>query len=41
MSGFTDNYLRVEIDANNALANKVVPVRLVEWQGEVMKGVVE
>lgn len=41
MSGFTDNYLRVEIDANNALANKVVPVRLVEWQREVMKGVVE
>lgn len=41
MSGFTDNYLRVEIDTNNALANKVVPVRLVEWQGEVMKGVVE
>lgn len=41
ISGFTDNYLRVEIDANNALANKVVPVRLVEWQGEVMKGVVE
>lgn len=41
MSGFTDNYLCVEIDANNALANKVVPVRLVEWQGEVMKGVVE
>lgn len=41
MSGFTDNYLRVEIDANNALANKVVPVRLGEWQGEVMKGVVE
>lgn len=41
MSGFTDNYLRVEIDANNALANKVVPVRLVEWQGEVMKGVIE
>lgn len=41
MSGFTDNYMRVEIDANNALANKVVPVRLVEWQGEVMKGVVE
>lgn len=41
MSGFTDNYLRMEIDANNALANKVVPVRLVEWQGEVMKGVVE
>lgn len=41
MSGFTDNYLRVEIDANNALANKVVPVRLVKWQGEVMKGVVE
>ena len=40
MSGFTDNYLRVEIDANNALANKVVPVRLVEWEGEVMKGVV-
>ena len=41
MSGFTDNYLRVEIDANNALANKVVPVRLVEWQREVMKGMVE
>lgn len=40
MSGFTDNYLRVEIDANNALANKVVPVRLVEWEGEVMRGVV-
>lgn len=40
MSGFTDNYLRVEIEANNALANKVVPVRLVEWEGEVMKGVV-
>lgn len=40
MSGFTDNYLRVEIEANNALANKVVPVRLVEWEGEVMRGVV-
>lgn len=38
MSGFTDNYLRVEIEADNSLANKVVPVRLVEWAGEVMKG---
>lgn len=38
MSGFTDNYLRVEVKADNSLANKVVPVRLTEWAGEVMKG---
>ncbi|MDE7024778.1 MAG: tRNA (N(6)-L-threonylcarbamoyladenosine(37)-C(2))-methylthiotransferase MtaB [Paramuribaculum sp.] len=38
MSGFTDNYLRVEIKADSSLANKVVPVRLTEWAGEVMKG---
>lgn len=28
MGGFTDNYLRVEIDMRPELANKVVPVRL-------------
>ena len=38
MSGFTDNYLRVHVPACAALANQVVPVRLVEWEGEVMKG---
>lgn len=38
MSGFTDNYIRVQIPADNSLANTVVPVRLTQWQGELMKG---
>lgn len=43
MGGFTDNYLRVEIDMRPELANKVVPVRLTalsdnadSFRGEVM-----
>ena len=38
MSGFTDNYIRVQIPADSSLANTVVPVRLTQWQGELMKG---
>lgn len=38
MSGFTDNYIRVQIPADSSLANTVVPVRLTLWQGELMKG---
>lgn len=38
MSGFTDNYIRVQIPADSSLANAVVPVRLTQWQGELMKG---
>ena len=37
MSGFTDNYIRVQIPADSSLANTVVPVRLTQWQGELMK----
>lgn len=38
MHGFTDNYIKVEIPADAALANRVVPVRLLESTGEEMKG---
>lgn len=38
MSGFTDNYIRVQIPADSSLANTVVPVSLTQWQGELMKG---
>ena len=34
MRGFTDNYLRVEVPADEALVNTVVPVRLVKPKGE-------
>lgn len=33
MLGLTDNYLRVEIDRDDSLANTVVPVRLVSIEG--------
>lgn len=40
MSGFTDNYLKVEIPSTPELSNTVVPVKLIELldDGEVMKG---
>ncbi len=38
MSGFTDNYLRVQVPADNTLANKVVPVRLLEQDNETIRG---
>ena len=34
MRGFTDNYLRVEVPADEALVNTVVPVRLIKPKGE-------
>lgn len=40
MHGFTDNYIKVALDANPRLYNKVVKVRLIEPDGEGMKGVV-
>lgn len=41
IKGFTDNYLRVEVPGDAALANKVVDVRLTGFAGEeeLMKGV--
>jgi len=38
MGGFTDNYLRVQVPADNTLANKVVPVRLLEQDNETIRG---
>ncbi len=42
MAGFTDNYLRVEVDAHPLLDNKVVPVRLDSLQadGETISGTI-
>ena len=34
MRGFTDNYLRVEVPADEALVSTVVPVRLIKPKGE-------
>ena len=34
MKGFTDNYLRVEVPADESLVNRVAMVRLVEPTGE-------
>ena len=34
MKGFTDNYLRVEVPADQSLANKLAKVRLIEPTGE-------
>ena len=31
MSGFTPNYIRVEVAANPKLDNQIVPVRLIEF----------
>lgn len=38
MHGFTDNYLKVVVKADPELANRVVPVRLVENLGEEIRG---
>lgn len=40
MSGFTDNYIKVEVDADHSLAGGIVPVRLCEIDpsGEFVKG---
>lgn len=40
MSGFTDNYIKVEIDADRTLAGRIVPVRLcdADASGEFVKG---
>lgn len=39
MSGFTDNYLRVQLPADAGLENMVVPVRLVELgEDDIIKG---
>lgn len=38
MWGFTDNYLKIKLPANPALANKVVDVRLGDFNGEEMEG---
>ena len=40
MSGFTDNYLKVEVNPNPELSNKVVPVALKSLigMGEEIKG---
>jgi threonylcarbamoyladenosine tRNA methylthiotransferase MtaB len=34
MSGFTDNYLKVEVDAPAELDNRIVPVRLDSYDSE-------
>lgn len=34
MKGFTDNYLRIEVPADESLVNRVAMVRLVEPTGE-------
>ncbi len=38
MSGFTDNYLRVQLPADAGLENRVVPVRLVELGDDTIRG---
>ncbi len=40
MKGFTDNYLRVELEADESLVNHVVPVRLtgIKEKGELLEG---
>ena len=38
MGGFTDNYLRVDIDPRPELANTVVNIRLGEFDGETLRG---
>ncbi len=38
MHGFTDNYIKVVVPAQDALANKIVNIRLTENLGEEMKG---
>ena len=43
MSGFTDNYLKVEIEPDDRLANMIVPVRLLEadTENDVIKGIID
>ena len=40
MNGFTDNYIKVEVDADRSLAGSIVPVRLgdADPSGEFVKG---
>lgn len=41
MHGFTDNYIKVSMPVDSSLFNSIVPVRLVEQDGEEMKGEVQ
>lgn len=43
MNGFTDNYLKVEIESDPSISNKVLPVRLVSLigDGEEIKGEIQ
>jgi len=38
LSGLTDNYIRVHVDAPEALVNQLVPVRLVAVDGDEVRG---
>lgn len=40
MSGFTDNYLRIKVEAPDSLDNSIVNVRLLEWdaKGQYFRG---
>ena len=38
MSGFTDNYLKVNMPLDTSLANKIVNVRITGGNGEEMTG---